>query len=108
MSLFATLSVLSSVVPVSFATPHVNYVAILPELILIGGALVLLVSGQLVFAKVRTAFYSVGSGAIGMAALVASLVIWHDVQAWGRSRPSWTPWRSTASPSRSWCSCRAS
>ena len=68
---------------VTYATPHVNYVAVLPELILIGGALLLLVSGQLVFAKVPTAFYSIGSAAIGTAALVASLVLWHDVQARG-------------------------
>ena len=67
----------------TFATPHINYVAILPELILIGGALVLLVAGQLVFSKVSTAFYSVGSGAVATAALVASLVLWHDVQARG-------------------------
>jgi NADH-quinone oxidoreductase subunit N len=67
----------------SFVTPHVNYVAILPELILIAGALVLLVSGQLVFVKVPTAFYSVGSGIVAAAALAASLVLWHDVQARG-------------------------
>ena len=92
----------------SFATPHVNYVAILPELILIGGALVLLVSGQLVFAKVPTAFYSVGSGAVGTAALVASLVLWHDVQARG---PFTTIADSVAVDgfaSCSWCSCLAS
>ena len=73
MSLFAA----------TFATPHVNYVAILPELILIGGALLLLLAGQLVVGKVPTAFYSVGSGAVAAAALVASLVLWHDVQARG-------------------------
>jgi NADH-quinone oxidoreductase subunit N len=67
----------------TFATPHVNYVAILPELILIGGALVLLVCGQLVFTKVSTAFYSVSSAAVATASLVASLVLWHDVQARG-------------------------
>ena len=84
MSLVAGVPILSSLVAsVTFVTPHVNYVAILPELILIGGALVLLVSGQLVFAKVPTAFYSVGSGAVAAAALAASLVLWHDVQARG-------------------------
>ena len=57
--------------------------AILPELILIGGALVLLVCGQLVFSKVPIAFYSIGSGSVAAAALVASLVLWHDVQARG-------------------------
>jgi NADH-quinone oxidoreductase subunit N len=66
-----------------FATPQVNYVAILPELILIGGALVLLVCGQLVFKKVSITFYSIGSAAIATAALVASLVLWHDVEARG-------------------------
>jgi NADH-quinone oxidoreductase subunit N len=83
MSLFASSPSLSGLLAASFVTPHVNYVAILPELILIGGALVLLVSGQLSFSKVPVAFYSVGSGAIGTAALVASLVLWHDVQARG-------------------------
>ncbi len=84
MSLFAGLpSVTGLFAAASFATPHINYVAILPELILIGGALLLLVSGQLVFRKVPVAFYSVGSGAIGTAALVSSLVLWHDVQARG-------------------------
>jgi len=67
----------------TFATPHVNYVAILPELILIGGALVLLVCGQLVFTKVSIAFYSSATAAVATAALVASLVLWHDVQARG-------------------------
>jgi len=84
VSLFATVPMLSNLVAATtFVTPHVNYVAILPELILIGGALVLLVSGQLVFAKVPTAFYSVGSGTIATAALVSSLVLWRDVQARG-------------------------
>ena len=43
----------------------------------------LLVSGQLVFSKVPVAFYSAGTAAIATAALVASLVLWHDVQARG-------------------------
>ena len=84
MSLVATVPILSGLVAsASFVTPQVNYVAILPELILIGGALALLISGQLVFAKVPTALYSAGSGAVAAAALVASLVLWHDVQARG-------------------------
>jgi len=74
MSLFAAAT---------FVTPQVNYVAILPELILIGGALMLLVSGQLVFKKVPVVFYSVGTGVVSAAALVASLVLWNDVQARG-------------------------
>jgi NADH-quinone oxidoreductase subunit N len=63
--------------------PHVNYVAILPELILIAGALVLLLCGQFAVAKVPTAFYSVGAALISAGALAASLVLWHDVQARG-------------------------
>jgi NADH-quinone oxidoreductase subunit N len=84
MSLIAAVSMLSGLMAATtFATPHVNYVAILPELILIGGALVVLVAGQLVFAKVPMAFYSIGSGAVAAATLVASLLLWHDVQARG-------------------------
>ena len=84
MSLFAAVPSLSGLfAATTFVTPHVDYVAILPELILIGGALVLLVSGQLVFSKVPVAFYSVGSGTVAVAALAASLVLWHDVQARG-------------------------
>jgi NADH-quinone oxidoreductase subunit N len=66
-----------------FATPRVNYVAILPELILIGGALVILVAGQVVFVKVPTTLYSVASAVTGGASLVASLVLWYKVQARG-------------------------
>ncbi len=77
------MSLLAGILAASFVTPQVNYVAILPELILIGGALMLLVSGQLVFSKVPVAFYSAGTAAISTAALVASLVLWHDVQARG-------------------------
>ena len=72
-----------SLLAAAFATPQVDYVAILPELILIAGALVLLVGGQLVFSKVPVAYYSLGAGTVGAAALVASLVLWHDVQARG-------------------------
>jgi len=36
-----------------------------------------------VFRKVPVAFYSLGTGVVSVAALVASLVIWHDVQARG-------------------------
>jgi len=84
MSPLAGVPVLSKLLAVvAFATPHVNYVAILPELILMGGALVLLVAGQLVFVKMPTAAYSIGSGTVAVASLVASLVLWHDVQARG-------------------------
>jgi NADH-quinone oxidoreductase subunit N len=67
----------------TFATPHIDYTAILPELILIGGALVLLVAGQLVVKKVPVALYSLGTGVVAAAALVVSLVLWNDVQARG-------------------------
>ena len=77
------MNLIAGILATSFVTPQVNYVAILPELILIGGALVLLVCGQLVFSKVSVAFYSVGTATVATASLVASLVLWHDVQARG-------------------------
>ena len=63
--------------------PRINYVAILPELILMGGALLLLLAGEIVFVRIPTVFYSVSSGLIATAALVASLVLWYDVQRSG-------------------------
>ena len=83
MSLFPAAPGPSGLLAATFATPHINYTAILPELILIGGALLLLVAGQLVVKKVPVVLYSVGTGVVAAAALVVSLVLWNDVQARG-------------------------
>jgi NADH-quinone oxidoreductase subunit N len=83
VSLFPAAPGPSGLLAATFATPHINYTAILPELILIGGALLLLVAGQLVVKKVPVVLYSVGTGVVAAAALVVSLVLWNDVQARG-------------------------
>ncbi|MHB1987569.1 MAG: NADH-quinone oxidoreductase subunit N [Acidimicrobiales bacterium] len=68
----------------SFAVPRIDYTALLPELILIGGALVLLAAGALRVRQLPTAFYSVASGATGVAALVAGIVLWDKIHGHGR------------------------
>ncbi|MGC9962625.1 MAG: NADH-quinone oxidoreductase subunit N [Acidimicrobiales bacterium] len=64
-------------------TPHIDYTAIMPELICIGGALVLLVAGALSVRQLPTILYTAMTAAISVASLVASLVLWHIVQLHG-------------------------
>ncbi|MGH9296860.1 MAG: hypothetical protein ACRDZP_02655, partial [Acidimicrobiales bacterium] len=76
---FASLGVIGASAPKSFHIPHIDYTAILPELILIGGALVILSAGALVVRQLPTSVYSALSGLTGVAALVAGIVLWQDV-----------------------------
>ncbi|MGH9302995.1 MAG: NADH-quinone oxidoreductase subunit N, partial [Acidimicrobiales bacterium] len=62
-----------------FALPHINYTAILPELICLGGALLLITAGALRVGQIATSIYTVLTVAISGAALVASVVLWNDV-----------------------------
>jgi NADH-quinone oxidoreductase subunit N len=64
-------------------TPHIDYTAILPELICLGGALVLLITGALSVRQIPTVVYTAMTVAISVAALVSSLVLWHIVQLHG-------------------------
>ena len=64
-------------------TPHIDYTAILPELICIGGALALLLTGALAVRQLPTVVYTAMTVAISVAALVSSLVLWHIVQLHG-------------------------
>ena len=78
----ATMAVTKSTLPV-IHTPHVDYLSILPMLIMIGGALVLMVASSL-FRKIL----GVGSGtlvasAVSIAALVAALFQWDHVATHG-------------------------
>ncbi len=66
-----------------FSVPHIDYTAILPELILIGGALVLLAAGALNVRHLPTRVYSLLSGATGVAALIAGIVLWQKVHGGG-------------------------
>ncbi len=61
--------------------PHVNYTAIMPELILLGGMLLLLLVSALFKKGLPTEFYASSTVAIGIASLIASLVLYHDVEA---------------------------
>jgi NADH-quinone oxidoreductase subunit N len=67
----------------TIATPHIDYTAIMPELICIGGALLLLLAGALSVRQIPTGVYTAATLAISVAALVASLVLWHIVQLHG-------------------------
>ncbi len=63
--------------------PHIDYTAILPELICIGGALVLLLAAALSVRQLPTVVYTALTVATAVAALVSSLVLWHLVQRHG-------------------------
>jgi NADH-quinone oxidoreductase subunit N len=67
----------------TIAVPKVNYTTILPELILLGGMLLLLGVSALVSRPIPTEAYATTTGLIGLASLIASLVLWHDVQHGG-------------------------
>ncbi len=63
--------------------PHVNYTAIMPELILLGGMLLLLGISAVTPRQLPTQVYATATAGIGIASLIASLVLWHDVQKGG-------------------------
>ncbi len=63
--------------------PHVNYTTILPELILLGGMLLLLAAAALSPRQIPTEAYATTTVGIAAAALVASLVLWRDVTRHG-------------------------
>jgi NADH-quinone oxidoreductase subunit N len=63
--------------------PQVNYTTILPELILLGGALALLAVTALFPRQLETETLASLTVGFGIAALIASLFLWHDVQAHG-------------------------
>ncbi|HVB00360.1 MAG TPA: NADH-quinone oxidoreductase subunit N [Acidimicrobiales bacterium] len=63
----------------AFALPVINYTAILPELILLGGMLVMLGLVAVIPKDFATTTYAGLTMGIGTASLVSSLVLWHDV-----------------------------
>jgi NADH-quinone oxidoreductase subunit N len=65
--------------------PHIDYTAILPELIMIGGALLLLAAGALTTRHLPTSVYTALSVGTAGAALVAGIVLWTKIH--GRGRP---------------------
>ncbi|MGD0742239.1 MAG: NADH-quinone oxidoreductase subunit N [Acidimicrobiales bacterium] len=65
------------------AIPHIDYTALLPELILLGGVLVLIGISATTSRQPPTGVYAAMTAAIAAAALVASLRLWRDVQDHG-------------------------
>ena len=63
--------------------PRINYTTILPELILLGGMLVLLAVSGLVTRTIPTEAYATATVGLGIASLISSLVLYHDVSAHG-------------------------
>ena len=65
--------------------PAIDYTTILPELILLGWMLVLLAVSALVSRTIPTEAYAAATSGAGIASLIASLILWHDVQDHGAS-----------------------
>ncbi len=63
--------------------PRIDYTAILPELFLLGGALVLITMAALFTRQPPTSAYATVTIGAGIAALVTSLLLWHDVNSHG-------------------------
>ena len=63
--------------------PRIDYYSILPELVLIGGALAALAASSLVRRPLRTSVTTVMSVSTGLASLSLSLVQWYQVQGHG-------------------------
>lgn len=67
-------------------TPHIRYLGILPELVLLGGALVLLGANALVRDNLRTSFNTAFTLAVSGSALGMALWQWSDVSMHGSYR----------------------
>ena len=63
--------------------PAIDYTAILPELIVLGGSLLLLAVSALSPRRLPQSFFAAMTSGIGVASLVASLILYHDVLAHG-------------------------
>jgi NADH-quinone oxidoreductase subunit N len=76
--LFAHLGLLAT-----FTVPSIDYTAILPELILLGGALLLVGAASVTVKAPHPATWPALTVGLTLASLVASIVLWHDVTARG-------------------------
>ncbi|MGH9169903.1 MAG: NADH-quinone oxidoreductase subunit N [Acidimicrobiales bacterium] len=63
--------------------PKIDYWALLPEFVLIGGALLLLLVSTLSVKRLPVAVYTAITGVVSVLALAASLELWHKVSAHG-------------------------
>ena len=69
--------------PLTIAIPHIRYLGILPEIVLLGGAIVLLAVASLVRRPLRAAVATAGTVAVAGTALGLSLWQWADVTSRG-------------------------
>jgi NADH-quinone oxidoreductase subunit N len=66
-------------------TPHINYLSILPILIMMGGAVLLMGTSSLLRKVFGVGVGTWGAVAVSVASLVAAIVQWHDVTTHGAS-----------------------
>ncbi len=66
-----------------FATPHIRYLAILPEIVMLGGAVMLLAVASLVRRSLRVGVATAATVAVSLGALGCSLWQWSDVTGQG-------------------------
>ena len=64
----------------TFRTPEIEWYAIVPLLILVGGALVMMVKAALLPNLMRPGIYALGTVIISGAALIDACFLWNDVQ----------------------------
>jgi NADH-quinone oxidoreductase subunit N len=69
----------------AFHTPHINYLSILPILIMMGGAILLMGASSLLRKIFGVGVGTWGTVVISVAALAAAIVQWHDVTTHGAS-----------------------
>ena len=67
----------------TIATPHIRYLAVIPEIVMLGGAVLLLAVGSLVVRQVRAWVATLATVAVSGAALGVSLWQWADVTSHG-------------------------
>ena len=78
-------ALLLAAAPAHLTLPKINYLAILPELILLGGAIIVLLAASLVRGGLKRTVATGLTLVIGAAALVAAIVEWFHVQSHGAS-----------------------
>ncbi|HEX4244085.1 MAG TPA: NADH-quinone oxidoreductase subunit N [Acidimicrobiales bacterium] len=79
----ANLLAAASSATASFHTPHINYLSILPILIMLGGAIVLMGASSLLRKVFGVGMGTWSTVAISVASLVAAIIQWHDVTTHG-------------------------
>jgi len=76
---------LAAAAPLTFHTPHVRYMTILPVIVMLGGAVVLLAVASVVRRPMRVSVATAGTEAVSLCALGFALWQWADVLEHGPS-----------------------